>query len=83
MELVVTTLVFHVVFFFFFFLNESQMNPRINRVWETQFWVGTQVSQTRVPKTVHLTKLFHLHTILLIFFQKYAVQQILPHLVHW
>ena len=54
------------------------MNPRVNRIWETRFWVGTRVSQTRVPKTVQLTKLFHSHAILLIFFQKYAVQQILP-----
>ena len=42
------------------------------------FLAGTWVSQTRVPKTVQLTKLFHPHTILLIFCQKDAIQQILP-----
>ena len=52
------------------------MNSRVNQVWETQFWVGTRVSQTRVPKTAQLTKLFYPHDILLIFFQKYVVQQI-------
>ena len=56
------------------------MNSRVNQVWETQFWVGTRVSQTRVPKTVQLTKLFYPHDILLIFFQKYVVQQIFPEL---
>ena len=60
MELKFTTLEFHVVVvvigFFFFFSNLGQMNSRVNRVWETRFWVETQVSQTRVPKTVQLTK---------------------------
>ena len=56
------------------------MNLRVNRVWETQFWVRTRVSQTQVPKTVQLTKLFHPHDILLIFFQKHVVQQIFPEL---
>ena len=42
---------FLAVNFFFFFFNLGQMNPRVNQVWETQFWVGTQVS-----KTIQLTK---------------------------
>ena len=58
MELKFTTLEFHVVVVVvgFFFFNLGQMNSRVNRVWETRFWVETQVSQTRVPKTVQLTK---------------------------
>ena len=50
-ELKFAKLEFH-VFFFFFFSNLGQMNPRVNQVWETRFWVGTRVWQTQVPKIV-------------------------------
>ena len=46
MELEFAKLEFHVIFFF-------KKNSMLDLCWD--FWVGTRVYQTRVPKTVQLT----------------------------
>ena len=44
------------IWFFFFFFKCTSDESTVNRVWETRFCVGT-----RVPKTIQLTNMFHLH----------------------
>ena len=44
-ELEFPKLEFHV----FFLFNPHQMNPRVNQVGETQFWVGTKLKFQNSP----------------------------------